>query len=96
MVLQIQKQQTVSYRNHQVGINTKDFNATSDTGQQEVLIIQDNGSYNLVVFKGAEQKITLNLTERTFRATTKDGKETIINFDLGIIDGMIVDGGEWT
>lgn len=87
---------TVSYRNHQVGINTKDFNATSDTGQQEVLIIQDNGSYNLVVFKGAEQKITLNLTERTFRATTKDGKETIINFDLGIIDGMIVDGGEWT
>lgn len=87
---------TVSYRNHQVGINTKDFNATSDTGQQEVLIIQDNGSYNLVVFKGAEQKITLNLTERTFRATTKDGKETIINFDLGIIDGMVVDGGQWT
>ena len=86
---------TVSYRNHQVGINTKDFNAASDTGQQEVLIIQDNGSYNLVVFKGAEQKITLNLTERTFRATTKDGKETIINFDLGIIDGMVVDGGQW-
>ena len=87
---------TVSYRNHQVGINTKDFNATSDTGQQEVLIIQDNGSYNLVVFKGAEQKITLNLTKLTFIANTKDGKETIINFDLGIIDGMIVDGGEWT
>ena len=86
---------TVSYRNHQVGINTKDFSADSTEGQKEVLIIQDNGSYNLVVFKGAEQRITLNLTERTFTATTNNNKEVTINFGTGIIDGMLIDGGEW-
>lgn len=86
---------TVSYRNHQVGINTKDFSADSTEGQKEVLIIQDNGSYNLVVFKGAEQRITLNLTERTFTAITNNNKEVTINFDSGVIDGMTIDGGEW-
>lgn len=86
---------TVSYRNHQVGINTKDFSADSTEGQKEVLIIQDNGSYNLVVFKGAEQKITLNLTERTFTATTNNNKEVTLNFGTGIIDGMTIDGGNW-
>lgn len=86
---------TVSYRNHQVGINTKDFSEDSTGGQKEVLIIQDNGSYNLVVFKGAEQRITLNLTERTFTATTNNNKEVTINFGTGVIDGMLIDGGEW-
>ena len=86
---------TVSYRNHQVGINTKNFSADSTEGQKEVLIIQDNGSYNLVVFKGAEQEITLNLTERTFTATTNNNKEVTINFGTGVIDGMLIDGGEW-
>lgn len=86
---------TVSYRNHQVGINTKDFSAGSKEGQKEVLIVQDNGSYNLVVFKGAEQKIILNLTERTFTATTNNNKEVIINFGTGLIDGMTIDGGSW-
>lgn len=94
---------TVSYRNHQVGINTKDFSADSNSGQQEVLIIQDNGSYNLVVFKGAEQKIILNLTERTFYV--EDNNEPAnriaqISFNTNdnnfpFIDGMTLDGGNW-
>lgn len=87
---------TVSYRNHQVGINTKDFSASADTGQQEVLIIQDNGAYNLVVFKGAEQKITLNLTARTFTAQKNDSsEEVVINFGTGEIKGASIDGGSW-
>lgn len=90
---------TVSYRNHQVGINTKDFNVDSDSGLQEVLIIQDNGSYNLVVFKGAEQKIYLNLTERRFYTTTNDEKNpqliNEVDFGNGVINGMKIDGGEW-
>lgn len=88
---------TVSYRNHQVGINTKDFQRNSEIGQNEVLIIQDNGNYNLVVFKGAEQKITLDLRERTFTAVKDDSEEVVtINFGLGVIKGMTIDGGEWT
>lgn len=87
---------TVSYRNHQVGINTKDFSASADTGQQEVLIIQDNGAYNLVVFKGAEQKIILNLTARTFTAQKNDSnEEVVINFGTGEIKGASIDGGSW-
>lgn len=87
---------TVSYRNHQVGINTKDFSTDSNDGQQEVLIIQDNGSYNLVVFKGAEQKIILNLTERTFYTLNDDDTiQNEINFGDGTIDGMTIDGGSW-
>lgn len=87
---------TVSYRNHQVGINTKDFSIDNENGQQEVLIIQDNGSYNLVVFKGAEQKIILNLTERRFYTVDKD--ENLVNevdFGNGAINGMTIDGGSW-
>ena len=86
---------TVSYRNHQVGINTKDFGVDSEGGQKEVLIVQDNGSYNLVVFKGAEQKIVLNLTERTLSATTENNGEIIINFNNGTIDGAIIKSAEW-
>lgn len=87
---------TVSYRNHQVGINTKDFSIDSEGGQKEVLIIQDNGSYNLVVFKGAEQKIILNLTERTFYTEDNSGKVlTEINFNTQYINGMTIDSGEW-
>ncbi len=87
---------TVSYRNHQVGINTKDFSVDSKGGQKEVLIIQDNGSYNLVVFKGAEQKIILNLTERTFYTEDNSGKVlTEINFNTQYINGMTIDSGEW-
>ena len=86
---------TVSYRNHQVGINTKDFGVDSEGGQKEVLIVQDNGSYNLVVFKGAEQKIILNLTERTLSATTENNGEIIINFNNGTIDGAIIKSAEW-
>lgn len=86
---------TVSYRNHQVGINTKDFGVDSEGGQKEVLIVQDNGSYNLVVFKGAEQKIVLNLTQRTLSATTKNNGEIIIDFNNGTIDGAIIKSAEW-
>ena len=86
---------TVSYRNHQVGINTKDFGVDSEGGQKEVLLVQDNGSYNLVVFKGAEQKIVLNLTERTLSATTENNGEIIINFNNGTIDGAIIKSAEW-
>ena len=57
--------------------------------------MQDNGSYNLVVFKGAEQKIVLNLTERTLSATTENNGEIIINFNNGTIDGAIIKSAEW-
>lgn len=87
---------TVSYRSHQIGINTKDFSKHSiDSGKREVLIIQDNGSYNMVVFKGLNRTIELSLTERTMKATTSNGKVFNINFDKGIIDGATLDGGSW-
>ncbi len=87
---------TFSYRSHQVGINTKDFSPDSSEGQKEVLIIQDNGSYNLVVFKGAEQRIVLNLTDRTFYTLdTNNEKRNEINFNTGRINGMTIDCGQW-
>lgn len=94
---------TFSYRNHQVGINTKDFSADNEDEQKEVLIIQDNGSYNLVVFKGAEQRIYLNLTQRTFYIEDNEeppNRIAQISFNTNdnnvpFIDGMILDGGDW-
>ena len=84
-------------------IASKDFSADNEGEQKEVLIIQDNGSYNLVVFKGAEQRIYLNLTQRTFYIEDNEeppNRIAQISFNTNdnnvpFIDGMILDGGDW-